>query len=124
MIRRPPRSTRTDTLFPYTTLFRSPRPPPGHAGRHPRPVLLPARRDRCAAQGSGTAAPPPRVGPGAGAEAPTRRALGGRLRPPPAGAQRPSHRAAKRRGLPDGGAVLVAGTHALGKATYREEGFR
>src|SRR3546814_5643018 len=24
-IRRPPRSTRTDTLFPYTTLFRSPR---------------------------------------------------------------------------------------------------
>src|SRR3546814_3863791 len=30
MIRRPPRSTRTDTLFPYTTLFRSPqyREPP------------------------------------------------------------------------------------------------
>src|SRR3546814_4421524 len=28
MIRRPPRSTRTDTLFPYTTLFRS-----GTAGR-------------------------------------------------------------------------------------------
>src|SRR3546814_15514807 len=31
MIRRPPRSTRTDTLFPYTTLFRSVR------GAHPRP---------------------------------------------------------------------------------------
>src|SRR3546814_7825524 len=31
MIRRPPRSTRTDTLFPYTTLFRSPRRPHGHA---------------------------------------------------------------------------------------------
>src|SRR3546814_556810 len=30
MIRRPPRSTRTDTLFPYTTLFRSPA-----ALRHP-----------------------------------------------------------------------------------------
>src|SRR3546814_17347505 len=29
MIRRPPRSTRTDTLFPYTTLFRS----RGRAGR-------------------------------------------------------------------------------------------
>src|SRR3546814_6962808 len=29
MIRRPPRSTRTDTLFPYTTLFRS--SPLGHA---------------------------------------------------------------------------------------------
>src|SRR3546814_5759311 len=27
MIRRPPRSTRTDTLFPYTTLFRSPLKP-------------------------------------------------------------------------------------------------
>src|SRR3546814_7129803 len=26
MIRRPPRSTRTDTLFPYTTLFRSKEP--------------------------------------------------------------------------------------------------
>src|SRR3546814_4373728 len=26
MIRRPPRATRTDTLFPYTTLFRSPKP--------------------------------------------------------------------------------------------------
>src|SRR3546814_306525 len=30
MIRRPPRSTRTDTLFPYTTLFRS------NAARHRR----------------------------------------------------------------------------------------
>src|SRR3546814_7463977 len=28
MIRLPPRSTRTDTLFPYTTLFRSHRVPP------------------------------------------------------------------------------------------------
>src|SRR3546814_10154866 len=28
MIRRPPRSTRTDTLFPYTTLFRSGLPRP------------------------------------------------------------------------------------------------
>src|SRR3546814_14676476 len=28
MIRRPPRSTRTDTLFPYTTLFRSVHPNP------------------------------------------------------------------------------------------------
>src|SRR3546814_13454583 len=32
MIRLPPRSTRTDTLFPYTTLFRSPR----SFGRFPR----------------------------------------------------------------------------------------
>src|SRR3546814_18029416 len=33
MIRRPPRSTRTDTLVPYTTLFRSPRRAGGSAGR-------------------------------------------------------------------------------------------
>src|SRR3546814_3631754 len=32
MIRRPPRSTRTDTLFPYTTLFRSLRGAPRLAG--------------------------------------------------------------------------------------------
>src|SRR3546814_3600001 len=33
MIRRPPRSTRTDTLFPYTTLFRS--PPAAHGALAP-----------------------------------------------------------------------------------------
>src|SRR3546814_2043692 len=44
MIRRPPRSTRTDTLFPYTTLFRSPHSPCCRAGvraagvRHPAGV--------------------------------------------------------------------------------------
>src|SRR3546814_3193918 len=43
MIRRPPRSTRTDTLFPYTTLFRSSRP--RCAARRGR-----ARRSRCAFQ--------------------------------------------------------------------------
>src|SRR3546814_3615402 len=32
MIRRPPRSTRTDTLFPYTTLFRSGIPYAGQTG--------------------------------------------------------------------------------------------
>src|SRR3546814_20347807 len=36
MIRRPPRSTRTDTLFPYTTLFRS-APAPCEAAFHARP---------------------------------------------------------------------------------------
>src|SRR3546814_7814694 len=36
MIRRPPRSTRTDTLFPYTTLFRS------HRERHDRAKVTPA----------------------------------------------------------------------------------
>src|SRR3546814_4572040 len=34
MIRRPPRSTRTATLFPFTTLFRSDRPAPPRARLH------------------------------------------------------------------------------------------
>src|SRR3546814_197717 len=42
MIRRPPRSTRTDTLFPYTTLFR-PRPATGRSRR-----LWPGNRFRAA----------------------------------------------------------------------------
>src|SRR3546814_5858839 len=37
MIRRPPRSTRTDTLFPYTTLFRSP-PAQDHRSQRARPA--------------------------------------------------------------------------------------
>src|SRR3546814_3357687 len=40
MIRRPPRSTRTDTLFPYTTLFRSPDRGADAGGRFPK---LPGR---------------------------------------------------------------------------------
>src|SRR3546814_4707572 len=37
MLRLPPRSTRTDTLFPYTTLFRSHRRLVGEHPRHHRP---------------------------------------------------------------------------------------
>src|SRR3546814_11173502 len=79
MIRRPPRSTRTDTLFPYTTLFRSAdgrphhsgdRAPPGHRaqgrpdrghGRRPhRRPGHPRRADRAGrpVRGAGTAAIP------------------------------------------------------------------
>src|SRR3546814_18146607 len=36
MIRRPPRSTRTDTLFPYTSLFRSEKGSPSAEGVRPR----------------------------------------------------------------------------------------
>src|SRR3546814_3428989 len=53
MIRRPPKSTRTDTLFPYTTLFRS---------REPRMGLCRRRRgqgERRVARGGGGA---PRAG--------------------------------------------------------------
>src|SRR3546814_7241833 len=53
MIRRPPRSTRTDTLFPYTTLFRSPQAAGKDAegSRGKRRLLCPA-----------SAAPPGRQG--------------------------------------------------------------
>src|SRR3546814_2341450 len=50
MIRRPPRSTRTDTLFPYTTLFRS----NGRAG-------LAATGDQMSAIGGGRALRPGRI---------------------------------------------------------------
>src|SRR3546814_5192153 len=46
MIRRPPRSTRTDTLFPYTTLFRSRRRADRRHGR--------ARARRCKNHGDRT----------------------------------------------------------------------
>src|SRR3546814_9899530 len=50
MIRRPPRSTRTDTLFPYTTLFRSPDRPEscasGRRGSAGRPRRTPMSVDR------------------------------------------------------------------------------
>src|SRR3546814_2273101 len=47
MIRRPPRSTRTDTLFPYTTLFRSGRVDP----LQPREACVAAYEARgCAAR--------------------------------------------------------------------------
>src|SRR3546814_13457977 len=46
MIRRPPRSTRTDTLFPYTTLFRS-RRRGGHArGEDESPMAALQRREQ------------------------------------------------------------------------------
>src|SRR3546814_17985446 len=84
MIRRPPRSTRTDTLFPYTTLFRSRRrrSPPGAvpdrtarrrrppglgAGRAQRPRVPPDRAQAPgAAPGRGTlpAVPAPAGGGG------------------------------------------------------------
>src|SRR3546814_9108304 len=63
MIRPPPRSTRTDTLFPYTTLFRSNddrsigavRSDPGPCRRREFPRLLhsPSRRQALVAKGGG-----------------------------------------------------------------------
>src|SRR3546814_13501928 len=49
MIRRPPRSTRTDTLFPYTTLFRAGGGGPVLIG--PRSRMLAALKEVCHAAG-------------------------------------------------------------------------
>src|SRR3546814_3378871 len=48
MIRRPPRSTRTDTLFPYTTLFRSHERGHGNLRPHHRAGLRQENRRRLA----------------------------------------------------------------------------
>src|SRR3546814_6761169 len=60
MIRRPPRSTRTDTLFPYTTLFRS-RPATERHARRTDPGAGNYNRPRhIAAAGASAAAAPHR----------------------------------------------------------------
>src|SRR3546814_5351422 len=50
MIRRPPRSTRTDALFPYTTLFRS--------HDRPRPRAIPATAPCCSTRAPSGRSPP------------------------------------------------------------------
>src|SRR3546814_17581108 len=51
MIRRPPRSTRTDTLFPYTTLFRSIAGDEGGAGADLHGAEIAAEEIACVAVG-------------------------------------------------------------------------
>src|SRR3546814_18498299 len=51
MIRRPPRSTRTDTLFPYTTLFRSDDLSPFNDPAHDPAAHYPAMLNRISLQG-------------------------------------------------------------------------
>src|SRR3546814_15647815 len=53
MIRRPPRSTPTDTLFPYTTLFRSGRDAPGTGCRRRLQCPPPPARGAAAQAGRG-----------------------------------------------------------------------
>src|SRR3546814_4941898 len=50
MIRRPPRSTRTDTLFPYTTLFRSPAAGAGPPVEGPSALARPPAPGRAASR--------------------------------------------------------------------------
>src|SRR3546814_3974387 len=66
MIRRPPRSTRTDTLFPYTTLFRS-LDPQGKGAEGPGEVAGDSHPcSRVVVAGMGRLAVPARRRPGAG----------------------------------------------------------
>src|SRR3546814_734153 len=60
MIRRPPRSTRTDTLFPYTTLFRS-LPTFTVVGLPDKAVAESRERVRAALAAMGLALPPKRI---------------------------------------------------------------
>src|SRR3546814_14054401 len=83
MIRRPPRSTRTDTFFPYTTLFRSDRPElhprqrteagEGGRARHFLDRAQPGDRDRGTAFPRGSLLPAERRAPG---DSPAGRAAG------------------------------------------------
>src|SRR3546814_10775466 len=98
MLRRPPRSTRTDTLFPYTTLFRS-RGGGAAVGRVPRRGRLRRpRRHACLGLGHRRAAGPGRRADRAAADRIRRRGtphsvLGGR----PAAVHRADAAAAVRR---------------------------
>src|SRR3546814_10004732 len=95
MIRRPPRSTRTDTLFPYTTLFRS--RPAGRPGR-------PRRRAHAAGQGAGQGHGRKGQERGEAGEVRRQRAAGGGRAGAPAPGRleqqaRGAHRAARAAGL-------------------------
>src|SRR3546814_7148850 len=97
MIRRPPRSTRTDTLFPYTTLFRSPpRPRDGRAALRARPETrgYPETRAQLAAAPPGP--PGPRTALPAQRAAPWLRGYRDASAAGPRGRDRPRGRAARR----------------------------
>src|SRR3546814_9741019 len=58
MIRRPPRSTRTDTLFPYTTLFRSARGDDQAQQKHGAPRHITCLREQNAVEDAADARDP------------------------------------------------------------------
>src|SRR3546814_16301911 len=116
MRRRPPKSTRTDTLVPYTTLFRSPRRGDGgdhghdeHRGArlqeatHSRVILAQPHRDLCPAAGGGPLA--------GSADALWTRGLALRLAPP---APHPARLTSPPRIATPGFADRAGATHRLG----------
>src|SRR3546814_15903339 len=98
MIRRPPRSTRTDTLFPYTTLFR-----PYALAARGRPQGGARRRQRYGGQGRGLFRQP--AGATLGRRSANRRARMGRRR----GGRRPGGGEQRR--------------NEVGRASCREKGW-
>src|SRR3546814_3225610 len=70
MIRRPPRTTRTDTLFPYTTLFRSSAPETGKHRWGTTPPGAPDRDSRQPPLGQAACATPTEPGADSDALAP------------------------------------------------------
>src|SRR3546814_4027358 len=111
MIRRPPRSTRTDTRFPYTTLFRS-----GAADSRTACLYRGCQRGPCGAPRAPLALPAPGAGAGAVAHGGFR---AGRLRDVlrPAGCRRqPRTGAVEAAATPATGAFRAAGPwrHELG----------
>src|SRR3546814_8603924 len=69
MIRRPPRSTRTDTLFPYTTLFRSSSAPAATTGEDGRAACSAFIADAAACMATAAAASASAADCGVGAAA-------------------------------------------------------
>src|SRR3546814_20596958 len=117
MIRRPPRSTRTDTLFPYTTLFRSAFQ---RAGHHLAPFAGTSARQ------VGGATPQSRGRP-QGEEALHRRTgwirAGGAPPPPAHGVLRRPHRTAARARRPPNGDMREARTARRGGHAARVRHF-
>src|SRR3546814_16806259 len=113
MIRRPPRSTRTDTLFPYTTLFRS------AAGIRHRPPRGERRRPGLAAAGlrvraAGAAAGRQRHHPRQRPHRRPRRSGGGGRHDRRAPAVLGMSRKARSHTRVDGGSACSTGLHSTG----------
>src|SRR3546814_15617665 len=92
MIRRPPRSTRTDTLFPYTTLFRS-----AHERRDEGAARDPGDREGTGRAEEGRSEPG--CGPGKG--------VGAAMSPSPRAAPKPHGTHARRHSREGGNPVAL-----------------
>src|SRR3546814_17279450 len=111
MLRRPPRSTRTDTPFPYTTLFRSRRGAPRH---QPRADLV---RAAAAPGAEGRGLPDTRSARGRAQE--VRQGEGPTQLPVLEAVSFPTHASRFTKGVPGWGALFVCRAE-IGRASCRE----